>query len=120
MRIVNGYDSFGNTCGVKSNKKIGNFELSGQDTLDKPHLLFYDISELQHSWKVCVRECPNRTLNTIQDLDDYRRTTGVGLCKYGFDYGLLTNNSVADKRVLTDAFGPCPVLPIYERYPLTF
>lgn len=36
IRLINGYDTFGNTCGVKNNQKFGNMELSGQDTSDKP------------------------------------------------------------------------------------
>jgi solute carrier family 44 protein 1 (choline transporter-like protein) len=35
IRLINGYDSFGNTCGVKNNQKFGSMELSGQDTSDK-------------------------------------------------------------------------------------
>ncbi|KMQ90399.1 ctl-like protein 1-like protein [Lasius niger] len=36
IRLINGYDSFGNTCGMKNNPKFGSMELSGQDTSDKP------------------------------------------------------------------------------------
>lgn len=33
LRLINGHDSFGNTCGSSSNSKLG--ELSGLDTTDK-------------------------------------------------------------------------------------
>lgn len=36
LRLIHGYDSFGNTCGVKNNPKFGSLELTGQDTSDKP------------------------------------------------------------------------------------
>jgi len=36
LRLINGYDSFGNTCGMKNNPQFGSMELSGQDTSDKP------------------------------------------------------------------------------------
>lgn len=39
LRLINGYDSFGNTCGMKNNPKFGSMELSGQDTSDKPLVL---------------------------------------------------------------------------------
>lgn len=34
-RLVNGYDSFGNTCGSSCNERIGNFSLSGLDMTSK-------------------------------------------------------------------------------------
>lgn len=36
LRLINGYDSFGNTCEMKANPKLGIGELFGQDTSDKP------------------------------------------------------------------------------------
>lgn len=42
VRLVNGYDSFGNTCGMKNNQKFGSQQLevwdylTGQDTSEKP------------------------------------------------------------------------------------
>lgn len=44
LRLINGYDSFGNTCGMKNNPKFGSMELSGQDTSDKPLALNILIS----------------------------------------------------------------------------
>lgn len=38
MRLINGYDSFGNTCGVKSNERFTGFPLSGRDTSMEPYL----------------------------------------------------------------------------------
>ncbi|XP_030761838.1 CTL-like protein 1 [Sitophilus oryzae] len=116
IRIINGYDSFGNTCGTKHNKVMGNFTLSGLDTSDKPYLLFYDVKDLKESLKICVKECPTRTLTTVQELYDYHKS-GVDLCKYGFNYESLNDRSI-DKAVLLAPLGPCPVLPVYEGKPV--
>nr|CAD7408778.1 unnamed protein product [Timema cristinae] len=35
LRLINGYDSFGNTCGTSNNEKMGGLALSGMDTSDK-------------------------------------------------------------------------------------
>jgi solute carrier family 44 protein 1 (choline transporter-like protein) len=35
LKLINGYDSFGNTCGISKNEKMGGLELSGFDTSDK-------------------------------------------------------------------------------------
>ena len=35
IRLVNGYDSFGNTCGTDLNDKMGNLTLSGLNTTTK-------------------------------------------------------------------------------------
>lgn len=94
---------------------MGNLELSGINTLDKPYLLFYDISELKHSLKICVKECPNITLNRIEDINQYYKDTGNNLCKYDFNYNDFRNRTIQDKNVLSGSFGPCPVMPVYAR-----
>lgn len=111
LRIINGYDSFGNTCGTNKNKQMGNMPLTGIDTSDKPYLLFYDIKEIKQSLQICVKECPKKTLNTVGDIYDYH-TKGIDLCRYDFDYNELQKSKAVSAR----SFGPCPVLPIYERY----
>lgn len=112
LRIINGYDSFGNTCGTNKNKPMGNMELSGIDTSDKPYLLFYDIKHLKNSLKICVKECPKRTLRTVQELNNYHKVERVDLCKYRFNYNDLEHG---DASILSGPFGPCPELPIQER-----
>lgn len=115
VRIINGYDSFGNTCGTKYNRKMVNNQFSGLDTSDKPYLLFYDIKELKRSLKTCVRECPKRTISKIEDIPVYYRETNNNICRYDFNYTDFANQSIIDKKVLSGSFGPCPVVPIYER-----
>lgn len=93
---------------------MGNLELTGLDTSDKPYLLFYDIKHLKRSLKVCVKECPSQTLNRIEDINAYYAQTKNNLCKYDFNYNDFRNASI-DKKVLSSSFGPCPVVPVYER-----
>lgn len=90
--------------------------LSGINTLNKPYLLFYDMYHLKNSLKICVKECPNRTLNSVQDLHNYHRVEGVDLCKYNFNYQELNH---ANASTLSGPFGPCPVLPLYARYKIS-
>ncbi|KAG5897477.1 hypothetical protein JTB14_031103 [Gonioctena quinquepunctata] len=113
LRIINGYDSFGNTCGTK-NKPIGNMALTGIDTSLKPYLLFYDIKHLKQSLKICVKECPKETLKTVQEISNYHKL-GVDLCRYDFNYKELESTRA---NPLTGSFGPCPVLPVYESSPV--
>lgn len=115
VRIINGYDSFGNTCGTKYNRKMTNDQFSGLDTSDKPFLLFYDIKELRRSLKTCVKECPTRTLKTVEEIPIYYKDTKNNICIYGFNYSNFTYTSTIDKKMLSGPFGPCPVVPIYER-----
>lgn len=112
IRIINGYDSFGNTCGTKNNKPVENLTLSGLDTSDKPFLLFYDVKNLKESLKICVKECPSKTMTTIDEIYKYH-LEGVDVCKYDFNYKSLTDKSI-DQNVLLAPLGPCPVLPLYE------
>ncbi|KAJ8976180.1 hypothetical protein NQ317_002229 [Molorchus minor] len=114
IRIINGYDSFGNTCGTKTNKPMGNLTFTGLDLSDKPYLFFYDIREIKQTLKICVKECPKKTLNNANDIKEYHRME-IDLCQYDFNYGLLNDTTV---KSLTSPFGPCPVLPIYESSPV--
>ncbi|XP_023014010.2 choline transporter-like protein 1 [Leptinotarsa decemlineata] len=113
LRIINGYDSFGNTCGTK-NKAMGNMALSGIDTTLKPYLLFYDVHHLKQSLKICVKECPKETLKTARDINKYHMS-GNDLCRYDFNYKDLEDSTATP---LTAPFGPCPSLPIYKSSPV--
>lgn len=116
LRVINGYDSFGNTCGVTKNERYKNFPLSGMNTIDKPQLLYFDLRQLKKSLKLCVKECPKRTLENPADLYNYYQQTQTKLCRYDFDMNLI---STAETKSVTSYFnymGPCPTLPIYERF----
>ncbi|KAK3919480.1 Choline transporter-like 1 [Frankliniella fusca] len=120
LRLRNGYDSYGNTCGVKKNEKIGDIALSGLDTSDKPYLFYLDVKNLKQSLQICVKQCPDRNINTLQDLKSFWNRTGSSLCTYDFDL----QSELSDVRLkiaesltadsLTYPLGPCPPLPVYN------
>lgn len=110
IRLINGYDSFGNTCGVKSNPKFGNMELSGQDTSEKPFLFFMDVANVKNSLKICVKKCPDRKLNTMDDVCKFYKETGSQLCHDGPGSNFSACNSSNNK----NKTGSCPELPVYD------
>lgn len=115
LRIVNGYDSFGNICGTKNNKYVGSLELSGRDMTGKPYLLYYDIRELKLCLKICVKECPNRNIKDMDELYTYYLQTHNDICKYDFDYNSLRH--IPDKSGFGTTFGPCPK-SVYDSEPI--
>ncbi|XP_029154724.1 CTL-like protein 1 isoform X2 [Nylanderia fulva] len=114
VRLINGYDSFGNTCGVKYNPKFGSMELSGQDTSDKPYLFFLDINNVTQSLKICVKQCPDRVLRTMDDICTFYEETGSQLChdRPGGDFSACTGQSSKFKN------GSCPEMPVYPSTPV--
>ncbi|PSN48822.1 CTL-like protein 1 [Blattella germanica] len=54
LRLINGYDSFGNTCGYPYNEKMGNLELSGLNTSDKPYNFDLKSKDWQDKNKTAV------------------------------------------------------------------
>ncbi|XP_053955817.1 choline transporter-like 1 [Anastrepha ludens] len=115
LRVINGYDSFGNTCGVQRNEKFTNFPLSGMNTLDKPELFYFDFKNPRQSIKICVKECPKRDIANKDELYKYYRDTHMTFCSYDFNMDLLSGPNV-DKYF--NYLGPCPKLPIYEESPV--
>ncbi|CAD7003889.1 CTL-like protein 1 [Ceratitis capitata] len=118
LRVINGYDSFGNTCGVKRNEKFSTIPNSGMNTIDKPQLFYFDYKNPRQSIKICVKECPSRNINSKTDLHKYYMDTGTNLCRYDFNMDSLldTNNKNIDEYF--NFLGPCPKLPIYEESPV--
>ncbi|KAM0735406.1 Choline transporter-like 1 [Formica fusca] len=114
LQLINGYDSFGNTCGMKNNPKFGSMELSGQDTSDKPFLFFLDIRNVTQSLKICVKQCPDRTLWDMNDICTFYKETGSQLChdRPGGDFSACNSESSKFKN------GSCPKPPIYPSIPV--
>lgn len=108
LRIINGYDSFGNTCGVKNNERYNDFPLSGENTFDKPYVFFFDMKELRQSIKVCVKNCPDKLIDSKDSYRDYVQTTGNSLCTYDFNKTDLNSS----QNNLFHYLGPCPTLPV--------
>lgn len=113
LRLINGYDSFGNTCGVKHNDKFSNLELSGLNTIDRPYLFFLDVKELRQTLKICVKECPTRLINNKNELYSYYQDRSTSLCRYDFNMNVLLEADRSDLK-LFNFLGPCPPFPVYE------
>ncbi|CAL4240544.1 unnamed protein product, partial [Meganyctiphanes norvegica] len=88
LRLVNGYDSFGNVCGSDNSElALENHEglhFYGYDATDLKYVFFFNVSNLEESLKLCVKECPDQRLDTLQDVHDFYNRTGSKLCRYGF------------------------------------
>ncbi|XP_058461950.1 choline transporter-like 1 [Malaya genurostris] len=117
LRIINGYDSFGNTCGVESNEKFAHFPLSGLNTLDKPYVFFLDLKELRQTLKICVKECPKKDIGTAMELYRYYEERGSKYCRYDFNMSLLATQEASGPKYFAFA-GPCPKFPVYEATPV--
>ena len=113
LRIINGYDSFGNTCGVSKNDKYTNIELSGMNTEDKPYLFFLDIRELRKTIKICVKECPKQDIIDKTQLYNYYQDKNSKYCRYDFDMTLL-QKAETNNMSYFDFLGPCPPFPVYK------
>lgn len=123
MRIINGFDSFGNTCGMASNEKFRETNLSknvsGISTIDKPFVFFFDLKEIKQSLKICVRECPKRQIENPRDLYTYYQEKNSKFCRYDFDMNKLNEGGLlSTDQMVFDLSGPCPKLPIYDSSPL--
>ncbi|KAG7299787.1 hypothetical protein JYU34_016796 [Plutella xylostella] len=113
LRVINGFDSFGNTCGVKKNAKLIDFPLAGISTEDKSYLFFMDLKELRRSLKICVKKCPDKKLESLADIQKFYRDTGSSLCRYDIHL-----NNVTASPDLNKFIGPCPTLPVYDTFPV--
>lgn len=91
--------------------------MSGLNTLDKPNLFFLDVKELRQTLKICVRECPSRTINNRNELYTYYKDTDSKLCRYDFNMTLLLGAESKNMNYF-DFLGPCPTFPVYESTPV--
>lgn len=71
------------------------------------YLFFLNIKNVQKSLKICVKTCPNRTLETMQDICQFYQDTGSRLCHVipGNEY-----SACQDEKHRT---GSCPKPPVY-------
>ncbi|PNF17642.1 CTL-like protein 1 [Cryptotermes secundus] len=118
LKLVNGYDSFGNTCGISKNEKLGGLELSGFDTSDKQYLFYMDVKDIQNSLKICVKQCPDRNLINFTSIQEFYRRTGSLLCTYDFNLDSQEWQHNSKSEALQTKFGPCPPTPIYDSVPV--
>lgn len=117
LRLINGSDSFGNTCGMKNNQKLGQTDLYGQDTSDKPYLFHLDIKDFKQSRTICVKKCPDRTMNSMADVCKFYQDTGSKLCHYRVEPGFSPCDTPADKWNKNETYY-CPKMPVYDSRPI--
>ncbi|XP_043495020.1 choline transporter-like 1 [Polistes fuscatus] len=115
LHLINGYDSFGNTCGMKNNQKFGSMELFGQDTSEKPYLFFLDVKNVSQSLKICVKKCPDRTMKNMDDVCQFYKETGSQLChdKPGSNFSACSTGGNKHNKMR-----PCLELPVYNSVPI--
>ncbi|XP_022100196.1 choline transporter-like protein 1 isoform X2 [Acanthaster planci] len=102
IRLIYGYDSYGNICGMK-NSKIENVTQSGMDMTDRGRVFFMDIRQPGPSLEICVSQCPQEMLNTTADIKKFAEDTGSKLC----DYDVKVADYESTPRGLD---GPCPAI----------
>lgn len=112
LRIINGYDSFGNTCGVSSNRKWVDVDSSGINTENLKYVYFFEMKNWKRTLKLCVKECPSRDINTAKELLNYNQEHNTTYCNYKFDTKILSSVRDSDASIFDEKNGPCPKLPI--------
>lgn len=107
-RVINGVDSFGNTCGRRNTPVVifknssfdERFPLSGQDMTSKPFLFPLDASHPMTSAWICVENCPSRTV--ADRYDEFHASTNYSYCS-----GWVTSENLRRRRF-------CPIGTIYK------
>ncbi|XP_071954060.1 choline transporter-like protein 1 isoform X2 [Antedon mediterranea] len=100
QRVVYGYDSYGNICGMK-NEKYPGVELSGMDMTDMPYVFFMNILDPDDSIEICVKKCPTGNITNLEDIKAFAEESGSKLCSY--------NTPIEDYPTSKqDELGPCP------------
>lgn len=90
-----GTDSYGNVCNQGNNKPVGGVSKSGLDTTGLQYLFYFDKNYLEKlsnarsnkmsSPAVCVGLCPNVTLKSVADFQNFYDSYHSSVCNYGVD-----------------------------------
>lgn len=116
LRIINGYDSFGNICGFSENSKWEGIDESSKNTEHQKNVFYFDT---QHwfTLKLCVADCPSEDIVTIKDLQLYTMKHNISYC-YNFNVSQIDGNSNDSDPAIFSSSGPCPKLPINQSSPI--
>ncbi|CAB3369251.1 Hypothetical predicted protein [Cloeon dipterum] len=115
LLLAHGYDSFGNICGKTNEEQAGGLVLSGLDMTHRPYLFNLDVSHVNESIKICVKQCPDKELSVLADLKKFYAETGSSLCIYNFNFSQLeTNTKLSPEDQFSSPLGPCPMLPVFQ------
>lgn len=122
QRYANGFDSYGNTCGIKNKfKHEAGSSLSGQDHTNRTLSFWLHQANFSVSPQLCIKTCPDENLMTLEDLLDFYHRTGTSLCRYDINIDVfgkeLDNNDGIAPRYDTD-WTICPKLPIPKMLPV--
>ena len=75
--------------------------------------MFFSVFDPFDAMQVCVSKCPTKDLLTKRDVREFAEETGSRLCRYDIPIEEYENQEFQKK-------GPCPSLPIFERYSTDF
>ena len=67
---------------------------------ERKYVFFLNQDDLKNPLSICVKQCPNRTLDNEGDVELFFQTTGSSLCRY--DYEFRKNRSPSEARAFTD------------------
>ncbi|CAM1321355.1 SLC44A1 (predicted) [Pycnogonum litorale] len=125
LRLVKGFDSFGNICGMdnrgdnqissKKNNQTQIFSLSGLDMTDKPYVFYFDLHNLKDCFKICVKKCPEQNLKNMKELVKYESETGIELCRYDFYFN---ENLALTYDRSNGNYSACPKFEIFKSKPV--
>ncbi|XP_036046742.1 choline transporter-like protein 3 isoform X1 [Onychomys torridus] len=119
-RLLFGYDSFGNVCG-KRNSPVEGAPLSGQDMTLKKHVFFMNACDLdvKDRWlgptALCVSSCPEKQLDTLEEVQLFADTNGSFLCVYSLNSFNYTQSPNADTLCPRLPIPPSKSFPIFNR-----
>lgn len=111
-RLIYGYDSYGNICN-QVNKKIVDSDKSGLDLAGLKYVFFMDPIDPHTSLEICVKQCPDKPLKTVDDVIQFYKDTGTKLCDYDVDPKDYHSQDWGK-------MGPCPRLQVRDSSSILF
>ncbi|XP_078070212.1 choline transporter-like protein 1 isoform X2 [Mustelus asterias] len=115
LRLISGYDTYGNICGQK-NTKVEGEKWSGLDHTHNKYVFFLDPCDMDttafriKSKALCVAKCPYTDLNTLREIYNFAKENGSKLCDYSVDVEKYTS---AGQNL-------CPKLPVKSSKPIPY
>lgn len=73
------------------------------------NVFFFDVFDPFNAMQVCVTKCPTEDLKTKEQVKKFAEETGSKLCRYDIPVEDYLDQEFGKQ-------GPCPSLPIFERY----
>jgi len=118
LRLIYGVDSFGNVCGRKNFRTDDRLVYSGIDMTDRPYVFFLNLNDLKSSLSICVKMCPNETLQSDAEVELFYQRTGASLCRYDYEFGPSSSRNRVSSADTSKGVGPCPSYPVLPSRPI--